>query len=62
MENEVLSKKSPLYGRTKSWKVTQIPFPYLSQFSPEKGIEDLIMEYSRESPILYSSAREKQEC
>ena len=47
MENEVLSKKSPLYGRrTGSWKVTQISFPYLFHFFPGKGIEELVKIWS----------------
>ncbi len=47
MENEVLSVKSPLYGRrTGSWKVDEIPFSYLSRFFPSKSMVDLVKIWS----------------
>ncbi|QXJ32411.1 ATP-binding protein [Saccharolobus shibatae] len=47
MENEVLSNKSPLYGRrTGSWRVDEISFPYLSDFFPSKNIVDLVKIWS----------------
>jgi len=47
MENEVLSIKSPLYGRrTGSWRVDEIPFQYLSEFFPSKSTEDLVKIWS----------------
>jgi AAA+ ATPase superfamily predicted ATPase len=47
MENEVLSKKSPLYGRrTGSWKVEELSFPNLFKFFPKKDIEELIKIWS----------------
>ncbi|MEW9490852.1 MAG: ATP-binding protein [Candidatus Aramenus sulfurataquae] len=37
MENEVLSSRSPLYGRrTGIWKLSKLPFPALSSFSPAR--------------------------
>ncbi len=47
MENEVLSSRSPLYGRrTGSWKLSKLPFPALSSFFPGKNIEELIKIWS----------------
>ncbi|WP_252896552.1 AAA family ATPase [Metallosphaera hakonensis] len=47
MENEVLSNKSPLYGRrTGSWKVNEIAFPYLFQFFPRYTVEEVIKAWS----------------
>ncbi|MCI2415533.1 MAG: ATP-binding protein [Candidatus Aramenus sp.] len=47
MENEVLSSRSPLYGRrTGSWKLSKLPFPVLSSFFPGKNIEELIKIWS----------------
>ncbi|AAY79922.1 ATP-binding protein [Sulfolobus acidocaldarius] len=47
MENEVLSTKSPLYGRrTGSWKLSALPFPSLSSFFRNKDIEELIKIWS----------------
>ncbi|EHP69073.1 MAG: ATP-binding protein [Metallosphaera yellowstonensis] len=47
MENEVLSNRSPLYGRrTGSWKVTQLSFPYLIEFFPGKTMEELVKIWS----------------
>lgn len=47
MENEVLSSRSPLYGRrTGSWKVEEIKFPYLFQFFPKNNVEDIIKIWS----------------
>ncbi|QKQ99210.1 ATP-binding protein [Metallosphaera tengchongensis] len=47
MENEVLSKKSPLYGRrTGSWKLTRLSFSHIPEFFPGKKIEDLVKIWS----------------
>ncbi len=47
METEVLSYKSPLYGRrTGQWKVTPINVKYLRSFLPKYKTEDLIKVYS----------------
>jgi AAA+ ATPase superfamily predicted ATPase len=54
MEKEVLSYKSPLYGRrTGQWKITPLNFEHLKEFFPNYGIEDLIKVYGCLDGIPY---------
>ncbi len=47
MEREVLSSKSPLYGRrTGQWKLGKIPVTYLPEFFPDYSIESLVKIFS----------------
>jgi len=46
METEVLSYRSPLYGRrTGQWKLQPMRFKYLREFFPKYGEEDLVRVY-----------------
>ena len=43
METEVLSYKSPLYGRRSGqWRLTEIPFFHIGEFLPGYPVEDLV--------------------
>jgi len=47
METEVLSYKSPLYGRrTGQWRLTEIPFFHIGDFLPGYTVEDLVKVWS----------------
>jgi len=46
METEVLSYKSPLYGRrTGQWKVTELKLPYIREFVPSYSFTEVIYIY-----------------